>query len=113
MIHTVRNRWKLRLLLRGAVIVVAGMLLALLLSASSLEALRFTPAAIIAFRILAVLAFAALAYVGFARPLRRQVSDNQVAMYLEECDPTLQAQIMSAVETSGLAPPRSAFRVRW
>ena len=83
------------------------MFLALLLSASSLEALRFTPAAIIAFRILAALAFAGLAYVGFARPLRRQVSDNQVAMYLEECDPTLQAQIMSAVETSGLAPNES------
>ena len=39
-IRRVRNRWRLKLALRGAVIVVAGTLLALLLSASSLEALR-------------------------------------------------------------------------
>ena len=53
-IHRVRNRWRLKLALRGAVIVVAGTLLALLLSASSLEALRFSPTAIITFRLLAL-----------------------------------------------------------
>ena len=42
-IHRVRNRWRLKLALRGAVIVVAGTLLALMASASSLEALRFSP----------------------------------------------------------------------
>ena len=41
-IRRVRNRWRLRLALRGAVVVVAGTLLALLLSASGLEALRFS-----------------------------------------------------------------------
>jgi hypothetical protein len=46
-IHRVRNRWRLKLALRGTVIVVAGTLLALFLSASSLEALRFSPTAII------------------------------------------------------------------
>ena len=45
-IHRVRNRWRMKLALRGAVIVVAGTLLALFLSASSLEALRFSPTAI-------------------------------------------------------------------
>ena len=44
-IRRVRNRWRLKLALRGTVIVVAGTLLALLLSASSLEALRFSPTA--------------------------------------------------------------------
>ena len=53
-----RNRWRLQLALRGAVVVVAGTLLALLLSASSLEALRFSPAAIITFRIVALVVFA-------------------------------------------------------
>ena len=98
-IHRVRNRWRLKLALRGAVIVVAGTLLALLLSASSLEALRFSPTAIIAFRLIAFLVFAALVVVGFVRPLRRRVSDGQVALYLEEKDPTLEAAILSAIES--------------
>src|SRR3954467_13030978 len=87
-IHRVRNRWKLKLALRGAVIVVAGTLLALLASASSLEALHFSPAAIIAFRIIALLVFIGLVVVGFVQPLRRRVSDGQVALYLEEKDPS-------------------------
>src|SRR6266542_1650333 len=102
-IHRVRNRWRLKLALRGAVIVVTGTLLALFLSASSLEALRFSPAAIITFRIVALLVFAALVGVGFVRPLRRRVTDTQVALYLEEKDPTLEAAILSAIESSALS----------
>src|SRR5688572_11376586 len=99
-IRRVRNRWRLKLALRGAVIVVTGTLLALLLSASSLEALRFSAAAIIGFRVIAFAVFAALAYVGLVRPLQRRVTDSQVALYLEECDPTLQSAILSAIESS-------------
>src|SRR6266511_553838 len=99
-IRRVRNRWRMRLAARGAVVVVAGTLLALLLSASGLESFRFAPSAIIAFRIIALLVFAALVAWAFVRPLRRRVSDAQVAMYLEECDPTLEAAIISAVEAT-------------
>src|SRR3954470_2424282 len=102
-IRRVRNRWRLKLALRGTVIVVAGTLLALLLSASSLEALRFSPAAIISFRVIALLVFALLVGVGLVLPLRRRVTDGQVALYLEECDPSLEAAIMSAVETSDIS----------
>src|SRR5689334_2254184 len=98
-IHRVRNRWRLKLALRGAVIVVAGTLLALMLSASSLEALRFSPTAIISFRLIALLVFAGLVMIGFVQPLRRRVTDGQVALYLEEKDPTLQAAILSAIES--------------
>src|SRR5262245_58195191 len=101
-IHKVRSRWRLRLALRGPVMVVAGTVLALCLSASSLEARRSRPAAITSFRLFALFTSAALASIGLSRPLLRQVNDNQVALYLEECDPTLQAAILSAVETSGL-----------
>src|SRR5712691_12622769 len=73
-IRQIRNRWRLKLALRGLVIVVGGSLLALLLSASGLEALKFSPAAIIAFRILVVAVFAALAAAWLWRPLKRQVS---------------------------------------
>src|SRR5437667_6615159 len=99
-IGRVRNRWRLKLALRGAVIVVAGTLVALLLSASSLEALRFSSTAIIAFRVLALLVFAALVGYGLVLPLRRRVTDSQVALYLEECDPTLEAAIMSAIDSA-------------
>ena len=61
-IRSVRNRWRQRLVVRGAVVVVAGTLLALFLSASSLQALRFSPSAIIVFRFVAISVFAALDY---------------------------------------------------
>src|SRR5215472_6356529 len=103
-IRSVRNRWRQKLAVRGVVLVVAGTLLALFLSASSLEALRFSPSAIISFRLIAIAIFAALVWVFLVRPLRRQVSDTQVAMYLEENDPKLEAAILSAIEaTSGSA----------
>ena len=72
-IHKVRSRWRLRLALRGTVIVVAGTLLALLLSASSLEALRFSPPPSSRSASSRLLVFAALAYLGLVRPLVRQV----------------------------------------
>src|SRR5262245_36474756 len=103
-IGRVRNRWRLKLALRGATIVAGGTLLALFLSASSLEALRFSPAAIIFFRVFALTIFGGLVWYGIARPLRRRVTDTDVALYLEEKDPSLQAAILSAVETAGLRP---------
>ena len=102
-IHRVRNRWRLKLALRGAVIVVAGTLLALFLSASSLEALRFSPTAIISFRILALLVFvgagadrlrAAAAPTGHAIRRSRSISRKRIR--------TLEAAILSAIESSSL-----------
>src|SRR5580765_3040995 len=105
-IRRVRNRWRQRIALRGAVVVVAGTVLALLLSASGLEQLRFSAPAIITFRIVAVAVFVALLGYGLVWPLRRRVTDAQVAMYLEERDPTLEAAIISAVEATANGPLR-------
>src|SRR5262252_5852072 len=103
-IRRVRNRWRLKLALRGAVVVVAGTVLALLLFASGLESLRFSAPAIITFRIVTVIVFVALLGYGLVWPLRRRVTDAQVAMYLEERDPTLEAAIISAVEATASGP---------
>ena len=111
-IHRVRNRWRLRLALRGAVIVLAGTVAALLLSASGLEALRFSSRAIIAFRLGAAGVFAALVAYWLVLPLRRRVTETQVALYLEERDPSLEAAILSAVEASSDSVARMRFRVR-
>ena len=99
-IRGVRNRWRVRLALRGAVVVVAGTMLALLLSASGLESFRFSAPAIITFRIVSVGVFVGLLLYALVWPLRRRVTDAQVAMYLEERDPTLEAAIISAVEAT-------------
>src|ERR1044071_3786881 len=99
-IRSVRNRWRLKLAMPGAVVVVAGTVLALLLSASGLESFRFSAPAIISFRIVTVAVFVGLLFYGLVWPLRRRVTDAQVAMYLEECDPTLEAAIISAVEAT-------------
>ena len=99
-IRRVRNHWRMRLALRGAVVVVAGTALALLLSASGLQSFRFSAPAIITFRIVSVAVFVGLLLYALVWPLRRRVTDAQVAMYLEECDPTLEAAIISAVEAT-------------
>src|SRR5439155_4584845 len=104
-IRQVRTRWRLKLALRGAVIVVGGTLLALLVSASGLEALKFSAPAIISFRIAIALVVVALLLRSVVEPLLRRVSDTQVALYLEEHDQSLETEILSAVEAVETASP--------
>ena len=102
-IHQVRRRWRYKLMLRGAVGVLGLGALALVLSAWGLESWRFAPGSIITFRILLAVAVAALVGWFIVRPLFWRVSDEQVALYLEEHEPSLQAEIVSAIEASRLA----------
>ncbi len=102
-IHQVRRRWRYKLMLRGAVGVLGLGALALIASAWGLESWRFTPGSIVTFRILLALAFASLIGWFIVRPLLWRVTDEQVAMYLEEHEPSLQAEIISAIEASRLA----------
>jgi hypothetical protein len=97
-IRQVRKRWRTRLLLRGAIVVLGGGLLALLLASWGLQMARFSPSSVIGFRIAVFTVFAALAAIWFIRPMRRQASDVQVALYIEEHEPSLQAAILSAVD---------------
>ena len=50
------------------------------------------------FRIAVFSAFALLVAFWLVRPLRRRVTDLQVALYVEEHEPSLQAAILSAVD---------------
>ncbi len=99
-IAEVRNRWRLKLAMRGAARVAAFALVLLLAAAFAIEWARFSSASIIAARI--AIPVALLAAIGWfvVRPLLRRVSDEQVALYLEEHDPSLQATLLSAVEAS-------------
>ena len=97
-IREIRRRWRLKLAVRGAAFVVGGFLLTLFLSAYTLETLKFSPGSIIAFRVAMVMVFGALAGYFFILPQWRRVNDEQVALYLEECEPTLETAILSALE---------------
>src|SRR5437667_4510178 len=92
-IRRVRNRWRLKLAMRGAVVVVAGTVLALLLSASGLESFRFTAPAIIAFRVVTVGVFVGLLLYGLVLPLLRRVTGAQGDVYFEWCCPSDEGRV--------------------
>ena len=97
-IRQVRKRWRAKLALRGVVGFLSATALALVASAYALEALRFSPTSILAFRIVLVVAASAFGAWFLVRPLMRRVSDEQVALYLEEHEPSLEATIITAME---------------
>src|SRR5688572_16036907 len=99
-IGEVRSRWRAKLVLRGVVRVTAIALALFLLAAYGMEWAKFTAVSIIASRVLIAVALAASVFYFLIRPLRRRVSDEQVALYLEEHEPSLQATLISAIEAS-------------
>src|SRR5919112_752914 len=111
-IRQVRRRWRMKLALRGTATVAALMVVVFLAAALGLESSRFAPGVILIFRVLLPLALLALLGVFFIRPLLRRVSDEQVALYLEEHEPSLQAEIISAVEASRHPGAQSSALVR-
>jgi molybdenum-dependent DNA-binding transcriptional regulator ModE len=73
-------------------------------SSYALDQLRFTSTAILIFRIVAYGSLVTIGVWFLAMPLFRQVSDEQVALYLEEHEPSLHGLVLSAVEFSGDRP---------
>ncbi|MGE3844493.1 MAG: DUF4175 family protein, partial [Vicinamibacterales bacterium] len=100
-IRGVRRRWRMKLAMRGAATSLAVFVVALLAGAYALEAARFSAGMLVAVRIFVPVVLAALVAWFMVRPLSRQVSDEQVALYLEEHEPTLEASIVSAVHATG------------
>jgi hypothetical protein len=96
-IADLRSRWRMKIALRGAAIVAAAGVFALLVSAIGLERFGFSPTAIIAFRILTYLTIIVLAVRYLIRPVMRNVSDESIALYLEEHEPTLEETVLSAL----------------
>ena len=97
-IRSVRRRWRLRVALRGIAIVLGAGVLVFLVSTFGMDRFRFSPGAVIAFRIFAYLALVGLAVRFLVLPLLRRVSDQRVALYLEEHEPSLGARLLSAIE---------------
>ncbi|MDH3457463.1 MAG: hypothetical protein OER90_11560 [Gemmatimonadota bacterium] len=100
-IRSVRRRWRFRLALRGLAIMGVAALVVFLVSSYALDQLRFTSTAIFIFRVVAYGSLAAIAVRFLVMPLFRHVSDEQVALYLEEHEPSLHGLVLSAVEFGG------------
>ncbi len=96
-IRRVRNRWRLRVLLRGLAVVLVTALVTVVLAAWGLDAFRYRPWAVIA---LSGATYSVLAYGLYrflVRPLWRRLTDEQVALYVQEHS-DVDAALVSAVE---------------
>ena len=70
-----------------------------------MDSMRYDPVVV---RAVAGVAWAAFLFASWRfvwRPLRSRVTDRQVALYVEEHDPTLRAAVLTGVEL-GAAPPK-------
>jgi hypothetical protein len=107
LVHRVRARWRLRVALQGLALVLGLGLLWLVMGAWVLHSLHFSAGAVTAFRVIAwfLAAFALIRYV--IVPLLRRVTDGQVARYIEEHEPGLEALLVSAVEQAESSDPAS------
>src|SRR5687767_12024454 len=103
-VHGVRRRWRTRRAMNGIAIALAIIAVMILIASNVLG--RGTPdaATLMTGRIiLGVSALAALAWFAL-RPLFRQVSDERVALYIEEHEPSLKATLLGAVDMAGTDP---------
>lgn len=110
-IRDVRRRHALRLLLRGIALCGLATLLAIFVSAKGLDAFRYSRGAVLAFRGVAWTAIAVTLYRFVVTPLwahwRRRISDLDIARYIEEHEPSLDAALRSAVDSApGVRSPQ-------
>ena len=112
LVARIRRRWRLRVALQGAAQSQALTLAVLFLSSLALERMRFAPDAVVWLRTLTwgTLAVSVAAFI--IRPLLRKVTERQVALYLEEHEPTLDHAVVSALEATIDASASPALSTR-
>src|SRR4030095_9708232 len=111
-IAAVRRRWRLKLALRGAVRVVIVALLLVLAAPYGSEWARSSGLSILVSRVGFALVLLASGFWFVVRPLRRRVTDDQVALYLEAHEPSREAPLPTAVEPSRTDHGESAALIR-
>ena len=97
-VRGVRLRWKLRRAMLGAAITIAGALVVLVALAYILRALDYGDTAVIVGQSIAVATVLGLAWWAIVRPLLPNPSDEQMALFIEEREPSLDATLLTAVE---------------
>jgi hypothetical protein len=111
-VRSVKRRWRLRLILRGLTYALALTLAVTFFSSLALERLRFAPAAVVWLRVLTWGTLAVSVWVYLLRPLLRRVTDTQVALYLEEHEPSLEHAVVSALDADEARHPSPALARR-
>src|SRR5215510_5835289 len=100
-ISAVRKRRNLLTVLRGLAITIVVTAAMLVIAGLAAYRFRFNTAALVSLRIFAVLSVVAVVYFALVRPLRRRVSDAQLALLVEEKHPGIEDRFVSAIEFSG------------
>ncbi|HVR28106.1 MAG TPA: DUF4175 family protein [Thermoanaerobaculia bacterium] len=111
-IRTTRRRWRLKVLLRGLAVFLGVGLATVAVSIWALDRFHYGDVAVSVVRILVWVALAALAVRFLVLPLLRRVSDRQVALYIEEHEPSLQAELLSAIELGARSKSAAAGTAR-
>lgn len=96
-IRAARRRWRLRVLLHGLAWVGVGGVVTMLVGAWGVDRFRFSAAALAVFRAIAWGTIAGLFVLRVLRPLARRITDEQVALYLEEHETSLDGAVLGAV----------------
>ena len=97
-ISATRRRWRMKIFLRGLAILMASGFAAFALSVWGMNYFLYADGAVTTFRILTWVALAAIVLRFLVLPLSRKVVDEQVALYIEEHEPSLQEELVSALE---------------
>jgi len=108
----VKRRWRLRVILRGLSWVVGLTFAVTFLSSLALERMRFASEAVVWLRVLTWGTLAASAWVFLLRPVLRRLTDVQVALYLEEHEPSLEHAVVSALAADETRHPSPALARR-
>lgn len=112
-IRRVRVRWRAKVALRGLVMLTLAGFAAFAVSVWGMDYFLYSEGAVRIFRWLTWVALGALAVRLLVAPLAQRVSRQQVALYVEEHEPTLKASVLSAVELGPVqqGSPRDVERV--
>src|SRR5437773_8157179 len=100
-VRGVLTRWRLKRALHGATITVGAGFVVLAAAALAMHLLRYSDASVLVCRALSAVAIVALAVRFVVRPLFERPRDEQVALYIEEHEPTLEGTLLTAVDVSG------------
>ncbi|HEX2464374.1 MAG TPA: DUF4175 family protein [Thermoanaerobaculia bacterium] len=104
-IRTTRRRWRLKILLRGLAVFLLAGLATVGVSVWALDRFHYGDVPVAVIRALVWIALMALAFRFLVLPFLRRVSDRQVALYIEEHEPKLEAELLSAVELGAESAP--------